>query len=103
MQKLMCPLVFFNCVAIQLWVFACPSEDGVETSWVSDGVKSELFLHVSLWHVPKCGSVVFQQLEDGRQLLTLHPESRKDIEQVRFTTIAVKRIFKTIHTPKGLL
>lgn len=103
MQKLMCPFVVFNCVAIQLWVFACPLEDGVELSWVSDGVKSELFLHVSLGHVPKCGFVVFQQLEDGRQLLPLHPESRKDIQRVRFTTIAVKRVFKTIHGPKELL
>lgn len=40
---------------------------------VSDGVKSELLLHVSLRHLTKRLSVVFQQLEDGGQLLTLHP------------------------------
>lgn len=103
MQKLMDPLLVFNCVAIQLWFFVCPSEDGGVTSWVSDRVKSELFLHVSLWHVSKCRFVIFQQLEDGGQLLTLHPWRREDKQRLRFTTAAVKRIFKTIHSPKGLL
>lgn len=40
---------------------------------VSDGVESELLLHVSLRNLAERLRVVFQQLEDGGQLLTLHP------------------------------
>lgn len=46
----------------------------------SDGVEPELLLHVSLRHVPERLLVFLQQLEDGGQLLALHPgktESRK--------------------------
>lgn len=58
-------------------------------SRLSDGVKSELLLHVSLRHVPKCCLVVLQQLEDGGQLLALHPWWRDDetIHQVGVTTL----------------
>lgn len=50
--------------------------DTTSRSGASDGVKSELLLHVSLRHLPKRLLVVFQQLEDGSQLLPLHPGKR---------------------------
>ncbi len=45
----------------------------IATRGVSDGVESELLLHVSLGHLPKRFLVLFQQLEDGGQLLPLYP------------------------------
>lgn len=46
---------------------------------VLNGVESKLLLHVSLRHLSKRLFVVLQKLEDGGQLLLLHPEKRKDI------------------------
>lgn len=55
--------------------------DTTSHSGASDGVKSELLLHVSLRHLPKRLLVVFQQLEDGSQLLPLHP-GRREIKEM---------------------
>lgn len=55
--------------------------DTTSQSGASDGVKSELLIYVSLRHLPKRLLVVFQQLEDGSQLLPLHP-GRREIKEM---------------------